>query len=233
MASVGAKPKNTLDTLNTELTKYGRSKGDRKLTRVVAGDLEVIPMVGIKRISYVAPVHSANASDHSAGFADQVRMKGDKGAKKYLVKIWFFDISFSKHSDDIHTEPIRVNRVLWWHEKPSLAKHKVKIHSTDPDFRFRFGKALADNAAKIGNWVRYDGKQDDRGLGLSAKQVKDKEKRGGYHKVKHPTGGTYIRKTPDPNKGGRDFLNPKNTMGYSYPVHTLIQYLLKKGFIGK
>lgn len=200
----------TLKKIKKDLLRYGRMPQNYHDARVLKGSIEIIYSKGTNSIRYIGIVQGRSA--------------------KYRVQVNFFNVEYVENRDLVHNMPARVNRKLFWFKQPNFRDNPVKIKSTDPDFRFRFEKELFDKKALIGNWTRYDAKKEDKKNGVSAKERKKTD----YFKVTHPQGGSYIRKTPHPNKpvlpnfpdGGRQFLNPKALTGFSYPVNSFLKYLL-------
>jgi len=199
----------TLKKIKKDLLRYGRMPQNYFKPKVLKGSIDIIYSKGTNSIRYKGIVQ---------GRSD-----------KYVVQANFFDVEYSDNQTVLHTMPCRINRKLYWHKQVTFRDNPVKLKSSDPDFRFRFEKELFDKKALIGNWRRYDAKKEDRKNGLSAKEIK----KSTYYKVTHPQGGSYIRKTPQPNKptpefpqGGRPFENPKGLTGYSYPVNAFLKYLV-------
>ncbi len=214
----------TIRRISKELKRFGRIPDSYKISKMVGKTFEIKYRPGINSVTFIAMVKSLNSSP----------AKGSKSEGAYRVQITFNNVEYKENSSNVHTMPARVDRKLYWYKQPTLADNPVQIKSTDQDFRFRFEKELFDNKALIGGWRRYDAKKEDKKSGKSAKQIRSSK----YFKVTHPSGGSYTRKTPKPNTvvdgiTGLPFENPNGLMGFSYPVNTLLKYLVDKGFIGK
>ena len=198
-----------------DLLQYGRFPQNMEKGKLLKSSFTIRYAKGTNSINYIAIIQGESS--------------------KYRVQVNFYNVEYQEEQDITHDMPARVNRKLYWYKKPNFRDNPIKLKSTDPDFRFRFEKELYDKNALIGNWRRYDARKEDKKNGLSAKERKNTE----YYKVSHPQGGNYIRKTPQPDKpllpdwpnGGRPFLNPQGYAGYSYPVNTLLDYLVDKGFV--
>lgn len=204
-----------LKKIKKDLLRYGRMPQNYEKAKVIKGSIDIIYSKGTNSIRYIGVVQGNSA--------------------KYRVQVQFFDVEFSDKKTILHTIPAKVGGKIYWHKKPTFADNPVKLKSTDPDFRFRFEKELFDKKALIGNWRRYDARKEDKVRGVSAKEINKTV----YFKVTHPQGGSYTRKTPEPNKkvlpdfpdGGRPFLNPKGLSGFSYPVNSFLQYLVKSELV--
>lgn len=215
----------SLKKVRTELKKFGRMPEGLPDGKVQKGSIDIQYVPGAGAIVFMAIIESAHRRPN--------QYTGKVERAKYKVSMKFLDVDFSLRPDAKHDNPAVVNRKTYWFARPSLSKNGVMLKSTDPDFRFRFEKELADNKSLIGNWTRYDAKKEDKLRGVPQKQIR---------KTKYYSVAGRIRKTPRPGtvddsvsppKVGRPFENPKGLMGYSYPVQNFLDYLIDVGFITK
>lgn len=200
-----------------ELTLFGRNPQTDYRKKGEVLDFDVRYSIGINRIIYSFEVRGKSAN--------------------YSVTIAFDDVSFSKDRDRLHQMPAKVKGKYgvgrptnMWYRKPALNKNPTLVKSTDPDFRFRFMKELADNKGLYpasNSWLRYDARNEYKKNPNLSKPPKDKK----FYKVKHPQGGSYWRATPHPDEGGKQFENPKGLMGYSYPIAAALKFLRKEELI--
>jgi len=214
----------TFANIVADLKKFGRKIAPSKIKKVIASSYSIIPNLG----------------SNSLVFKGQVN--GDSNPL-YNVKMVFFKIKFSDKPSKIFNQSALLTtlegrkRKRVYYTTPSLSKNPVMVRSDDSDFRFRFMKELAmKNSLWPGSnsWIRYDAKKEaSKGKVKSKKRGKKKGKtvKKVYYQVTHPQGGTYTRATPHPDEGGREFMNPKGLMGYSYPIKNFRDFLLKKEVI--
>ena len=128
--TIKGKPTNRM-----KLVPYPRKTSDYPKLRITR--LDSRPSVGVKSLTFKAVV------------------KSEETAESYITFVQFFGVSYSKEKDDKHTVPVKVDDTLWYHEMPSIEKHKVSLKCSCYDFRYRMEKELYDKKSLIGNWRKY------------------------------------------------------------------------------
>lgn len=128
-----------LKVARDELKEFPRDH--RKYPKLkMAGDIDIIPSPGLKKVVYTGNVVSEEDS-----------------TELYRVSVEFFEVKFNDAQSKQYPISAKSSdgKSTIFFKAPNIVYQPIKLKCQCLDFRFRWEKELFDKKGLIGNWRRY------------------------------------------------------------------------------